>query len=191
MLELLVFAAAIASLIAAGLYIRAMNKGQARPNRVTWLLWSVAPFIATATEVYSGVTWAVIPVFMTGFAPFLIFCASFFTKAYWKLGKFDYLCGGISVLALILWVVTMEPVLSIVLSIASDAIASIPTLKKAYRNPETESVWPFITGIFNAATALVVAMTWSFTEISFPIYLLAINILLVLVVHRIKPRKKL
>jgi hypothetical protein len=188
MLELLVFAAAIASLIAAGLYIRAMIKGQARPNRVTWLLWSVAPFIATAAEVYSGVTWAVIPVFMTGFAPFLIFCASFFTKAYWKLGKFDYLCGGISVLALVLWVATMEPVLSIILAIVADAIASIPTLKKAYHKPETESVWPFLTGIFNAVAALVVAVTWSFTEISFPIYLLAINILLVLVVHRIKTR---
>jgi hypothetical protein len=190
MLELLVFAAAIASLIAAGLYIRAMIKGQTRPNRVTWLMWSIAPFIATAAEIYSGVTWAVIPVFMTGFAPFLIFCASFFTKAYWKLCRFDYFCGGISALALVLWVVTMEPVLSIILAIAADAIASIPTLKKAYRNPETESVWPFITGIFNAVAALVVAVTWSFTEISFPIYLLAINILLVLVVHRIRPALK-
>lgn len=188
MLELLVFAAAIASLIAAGLYIRAMVKGQTRPNRVTWLMWSIAPFIATAAEVYSGVTWAVIPVFMTGFAPFLIFCASIFTKAYWRLGKFDYLCGAISVLALVLWVITMEPVLSIILAIVADAIASIPTLTKAYHNPETESVWPFLTGIFNAAVALAVAMTWSFNEVSFPIYLLAINVLLVLVVHRINPR---
>lgn len=188
MLELLVFAAAIASLIAAGLYIRAMVKGQTRPNRVTWLMWSIAPFIATAAEVYSGVTWAVIPVFMTGFAPFLIFCASIFTKAYWRLGKFDYLCGAISVLALVLWVITMEPVLSIILAIVADAIASIPTLTKAYHNPETESVWPFLTGIFNAAVALAVAMTWSFNEVSFPIYLLAINVLLVLMVHRINPR---
>lgn len=186
MLELLVFAAAIASLLAAGLYIRAMIKGKARPNRVTWLMWSIAPFIATAAEIYSGVTWAVIPVFMTGFAPFLIFCASFFTKAYWRLSKFDYFCGGVSALALVLWVVTMEPILSIILAIAADAIASIPTLKKAWRNPETESVWPFLTGIFNAVAALLVAVTWSFNEVSFPLYLLGLNILLVLVVHRIR-----
>jgi uncharacterized membrane protein HdeD (DUF308 family) len=82
----------------------------------------------------------------------------------------------------------MEPVLSIILAIVADAIASIPTLTKAYHNPETESVWPFLTGIFNAAVALAVAMTWSFNEVSFPIYLLAINVLLVLVVHRINPR---
>ncbi|MCL5949295.1 MAG: hypothetical protein M1490_02315, partial [Candidatus Bathyarchaeota archaeon] len=73
MLEILVFAAAFASLAAAGLYIRAMFRGKAKPNRVTWLMWSIAPFIATAAAMYTGVTWAAIPVFMTGFAPFLIF----------------------------------------------------------------------------------------------------------------------
>jgi hypothetical protein len=187
MLEILVFAAAFASLVAAGLYIRAMFRGNAKPNRVTWLMWSIAPFIATAAAVYTGVTWAAIPVFMTGFAPFLIFMASFFTKkAYWKLCRFDYLCGGLSASALVLWVVTMEPVLSIALAITSDAIASIPTLTKAWHNPQTESIWPFITGLFNAATSLVVAVTWSFSEIAFPIYLLIINLLLGYVVARIK-----
>lgn len=187
MLEILVFAAAFASLVAAGLYIRSMFRGNAKPNRVTWLMWSIAPFIATAAAMYTGVTWAAIPVFMTGFAPFLIFMASFLTKkAYWKLGRFDYLCGGLSASALVLWVVTMEPVLSIILAIASDAIASIPTLTKAWHNPETESVWPFITGLFNASASLVVAATSSFSEIAFPIYLLAINLLLVFVVAKLK-----
>ena len=103
MLELLVFAAAIASLIAAGLYIRAMVKGQTKPNRVTWLMWSIAPFIATAAEVYSGVTWAVIPVFMTGFAPFLIFCASIFHEGILEAGQIRllmrrHICVGIGAL---------------------------------------------------------------------------------------------
>ncbi len=180
MLEYLVLAAAFASLLAAGLYIRSMFRGGAKPNRVTWLMWSIAPFIATAAAASSGVGWAVVPVFMTGFAPFLIFTASFFAKrAYWKLHTFDYVCGALSAAALVFWVITMEPNYAIILAIASDALASIPTLTKVWRNPETESVWPFITGIFNALTSFVVAVTWNFSEIAFPAYLAIINALLI------------
>ncbi len=136
MLEYLVFAAAFASILGAALYIRSMFRGNAKPNRVTWLMWSIAPFIATAAAASSGVTWAAIPVFMTGFAPFLIFVASFFTKkAYWKLTTFDYLCGALSAVALILWFVTMEPNLAISLAIASDALAAIPTLGEGLAYP--------------------------------------------------------
>ncbi|MGE5555728.1 MAG: hypothetical protein ACM3UY_05625 [Methanocella sp.] len=185
MYEALVFVAAAASFITAALYIRAMFRGAAKPNRVTWLMWSIAPFIGTAAAVYSGVTWAAVPVFMMGFSPFLIFIASFFTeKAYWKLGGFDYLCGGLSALALLLWVVTMDPDVSIMLAIVSDAIAAVPTLTKAYRMPQTEAIWPFLTGIFNSTVSLIVAVTWSFAEVAFPIYLLALNLLLVALLAR-------
>ncbi len=187
MLEYLVFAAAFASLLGATIYIRSMFRGNAKPNQVTWLMWSIAPFIATAAAISNGVTWAAIPVFMTGFAPFLIFTASFFTKkAYWKLGTFDYLCGALSGVALILWFVTMEPNLAISLAIASDALAAIPTLTKAWRIPETESVWPFITGLFNALTSFMVATLFTFSEIAFPAYLVIINVLLVLAVYHKK-----
>jgi len=180
-----VFVAAAASFITAALYIRAMCRGAAKPNRVTWLMWSIAPFIGTAAAVYSGVTWAAVPVFMMGFSPFLIFIASFFTeKAYWKLGGFDYLCGGLSALALLLWAVTMDPDVSIMLAIVSDAIAAVPTLTKAYRMPQTEAIWPFLTGIFNSTVSLIVAVTWSFAEVAFPIYLLALNLLLVALLAR-------
>lgn len=185
------FVAAAASFLTAALYIRAMFRGAAKPNRVTWLMWSIAPFIGSAAAVYSGVTWAAVPVFMMGFSPFLIFTASFFTpKAYWKLGGFDYLCGGLSALALLLWIATMDPNISILLAIVSDAIAALPTLTKAYRQPQTESIGPFVTGVFNATVSLVVAVGWSFAEVAFPIYLLALNLLIVALLARTIVQRK-
>jgi hypothetical protein len=180
MLEYLVLIAAFASLVAAFVYIHAMFKGETKPNRVTWFMWSIAPFIATAASLSSGVSWAVVPVFMSGLSPFLILIASFLhKKAYWKLSSFDYLCGILSILALVLWYLTREPNLAIIFAIISDATAAVPTLIKAWRNPETESAWPFIVGIFSPLTSFIVATTWMFSEIAFPIYLVSINILLV------------
>ena len=179
MLVYLVFIAAFATLAATYLYISSMFKGAAKPNRVSWLMWSIAPFIAAAAAISNGVGWAVLPVFMSGLSPFLIFTASFVTKkAYWKLTSFDYVCGVLSGLALVLWYVTKDPNTAIAFAIASDGLASVPTLKKAWAHPETESAWPFIVGVFNASTSFGAATMWTFSEYAFPAYLIVINVML-------------
>jgi uncharacterized membrane protein HdeD (DUF308 family) len=143
-------------------------------------MWSIAPFIATAAALSNHVGWAVLPVFMSGFSPFLVFTASFFNKkAYWKLSSFDYICGILSGLAIALWFVTNNPNLAITFAIMSDALAATPTLIKAWHNPETESIWLFIIGVFSPITSFIVATNWGFSEIAFPTYLVVINILLV------------
>src|SRR5208283_2829807 len=142
MLVYLVFVAAFATLVATYVYIRSMFKGVAKPNRVSWLMWSIAPFIAATAAISNGVGWAVLPVFMSGVSPLLIFTASFVKKkAYWKLASFDYVCGALSGLALVLWYVTKDPNVAIAFAIASDGLAAIPTLTKAWNHPETESAW--------------------------------------------------
>ncbi len=184
MLEYLVIIAAVGSLLAAFVYIRSMLVGNTKPNRVSWLMWAIAPLIATAAALSNGVGWAVLPVFMAGFSPFLIFAASFYTKkAYWKLSTFDYVCGALSGLALIMWWLTKEPNIAIVFAIASDALAAVPTLTKALTNPETESVWPFLIGVFGAASSLAVATLWTFSEYAFPIYLIIVNILVLFALY--------
>ena len=187
MLEYSVFIAAFATLLGASIYIRSMFKGQTKPNRVTWFMWSIAPFIASAAALSNGVGWAVIPVFMSGFSPFLVLIASFFSKkAYWKTSSFDYLCGTLSGIAIILWYLTSSPNLAILFAIVSDALAAVPTLSKGWRNPETESAWPFMIGIFSPITSFLVATTWGFAELAFPIYLIVINVLLVFSVSKRK-----
>lgn len=185
MLEYLVFVAAIATLVATFVYIRSMLRGGARPNRVSWLMWSIAPFIAAAAAVSNGVGWAALPVFMSGLSPFLIFTASFvLKKAHWKLTTFDYFCGVMSGLALVLWFVTKDPNVAITLAIASDALASIPTLTKAWNFPETEIAWPFIVGVFNASTSFWAITMWAFSAYAFPAYLIVINTLLFFSVYK-------
>src|SRR5512140_3837896 len=192
MFEYVLAAAAFASLFGAFAYIRSMFKGAAKPNRITWFMWSIAPFIAAAASITSGASWAVVPVLMSGISPLLIFTASFFHKgAYWKRRKFDYLCGVLSALALILWYLTKDPNLAIAFAIASDALAAAPTLTKAWRSPETESTWPYAVGIFSPLTSFLVASSFTFAQVAFPGYLSLINLLLVLTIRLRKGLPKL
>jgi hypothetical protein len=116
---------------------------------------------------------------MSGLAPFLVFAASFVSKkAHWTLAAFDYVCGVLSGLALVLWYVTEDPNVAIAFAIASDGLASIPTLTKAWKHPETEVAWPFMVGVFNASTSFFASTIWVFSEYAFPAYLIVMNILL-------------
>jgi len=114
MLQYIVLLGAVANLAGGFVYIKATLRGETKPNRVTWLIWSVAPLIATVAGLSDGVRWAVLPVFMSGFVPLLVFIVSFVNpKSYWKLEKFDYICGACSILALVLWGITKEPLVAI------------------------------------------------------------------------------
>jgi hypothetical protein len=149
MFEVLVSIAAVA-------YIRSMFKGQTKPNRVTWLMWTIASFTAAYAAFSNGATRATVPVFMSGLSPFLILLASFINKrAYWKVSAYDYACGALSSLALVLWYITENPNVAIVFAIFSDALAAAPTLKKALRNPDSEFSWPFLVGVFSPMTSFL------------------------------------
>jgi len=179
MLQYLVILGALVNFFGSLPYVIQTLKAQTKPNKISWGMWSVAPLIATAAALYSGAGWAALPVFMSGFMPLVIFVVSFINpNAYWKLELFDYLCGICSVLALILWAITKQPVIAVIFAIASDFLAGVPTLIKGWQHPETESGFVFFAGLINAATALFAVRSWTFAQYGFPIYLMVMNTLL-------------
>jgi hypothetical protein len=187
MFRYLVLLGAVINIAGSFSYIKDTLRGTTKPNRVTWLLWSVAPFIATIAAFVNGVTWAVIPVFMSGFCPFLIFLGSFVNpNAYWKLGLLDYICGFFSILALILWITTKNPLIAIVFAIISDACAALPTIIKSLKHPETESGIAYLTGLISALTGLAAIKAWIFPEYGFTIYLITLCSFISFLVYRRK-----
>jgi len=185
MLQYLVIFGACLQLFGIFSYIKGTIKGTTKPNRVTWILWAIAPMIATIAALSEGVSWAVLPTFMAGFGPLLVFIASFINKrSYWKLTKTDYTCGAFSILALILWGITKDANIAILFAILSDLTAGIPTLIKSWKEPKSESAAPFLAGLVSTSTSFFAITMWSFAEIAFPIYLVAINIVLILTIKR-------
>ncbi len=177
-LQYLVFVGAFIHLLGISDYIKDTVKGKTKPNRITWLLWAIAPLIGAFASITNGFSLALIPVFSVGLATLLVFIASFSNKnAYWELKKFDYICGLFAILALLLWTITNNPINAIVLAIFSDIFAGIPTLIKIWKSPKTETLSPYITGVIGSITALFAIKLWAFNEIAFPIYLIIIQTL--------------
>ena len=165
-------------------------KGRVKPNRVSFLLWSIAPFIAFAAQLKQGVGIESLMTFSTGFLPFLIFVASFVNKeAEWEISKFDLLCGFLSIVGLILWLITKVGNLAIFFSILADGLAAIPTIVKAYKYPETEIAWPWLATSFGVVLTLLTIPHWNFANTGFILYILVVNTLIFgLVQFRVRKR---
>jgi hypothetical protein len=154
-------------------------KGKVKPNRVTFLLWSVVPFIAFSAQVKQGVGLEALMTFSTGFLPLLVFTASFFNKqAEWKLTWFDLTCGMLSLVGLALWMITKVGNVAIFFSIVADALAAVPTVVKAYRYPDTELAWPWIATVSGVVLTLLTLSTFTFANCGFIIYILGLNLLI-------------
>lgn len=166
------------------MYLIDTIKGRIKPNKVTWLLWAIVPFIAFFAEVKQGVGILSLTTFIVGFNPLLIFLASFVNKkAQWRLGIFDLVCGFLSILGLFLWFTTKVGNLAILFSILADVLAGLPTIVKAYENPETENDLPFTMGTISAIIAILTIRKWDFQYYGFPVYLFFVNLLIAVVIR--------
>lgn len=173
-------------------YIRDTVAGKTKPNRVSWFLWGSVPLagVAAALSLQADI-WATARIFIAGFGPLIVFLASFLsTQAYWKLTRFDYFCGATAVFALVLWVVADSPRLAILFFALADLFASLPTLLKAWKYPETETGFTYFMGFVGVLITIPAIPVWNIENSAFQIYLLLVNFLLALFVYRKVFRKK-
>ncbi|MFZ4523716.1 MAG: hypothetical protein ACOYNC_18585 [Bacteroidales bacterium] len=158
-------------------------KGKVKPNRVSFLLWSVVPFIAFFAQIKQGVGLVALMTFSAGFLPFTVFIASFANKqAEWKLTWFDLLCGILSLVGLVLWMITKVGNVAIFFSIIADGFAAVPTIVKAYKYPDTEIAWPWIATVIGIVLTLLTLSTFTFANSGFILYILVMNMLIFLLV---------
>lgn len=177
MLHYIVIITALIQLWGIASYIRDMIYWSVKPNKVSRLIRSLAPMIATAAALSNGATRSALPIFMSGFWPLLIFIVSLFTpQSYRKIEKSDYICWLLSLIALWWRYVTKNPLIGTIFAIWSDFLAWLPTYRKARTHPETESIMPYLTGILSASSAFLAFQSYNLTEILFPIYLILFNI---------------
>ena len=128
--------------------------------------------------------WASIRVLIGGVVPGVIFLASFINKnSYWRLGRFDWFCGGLSLAALVFWQLADSP-WSGLLATTANTLASVPTFVKAWNYPETESRLIFITSFLSAILIIPAIPVWTIANSAFQIGLMATTGAMLVAIYR-------
>lgn len=160
-----IYVGAALNLWGSGTYVWHTIQGKAKPNRVSWFLWALAPLVAFGAMLSEGVSpLDGLMTFMVGFGPLLVFITSFVNKkSVWKITRFDMVCGALSLLGLLGWVLTRTGNVAIFFSIMADGLAIIPTLVKSWNEPETESHIVYRNGALSAGITLLALDTYGFS----------------------------
>lgn len=185
-----VYLAIALSLVGAYGYIRDMLRGDTSPNRVTWSLWGVEGVLAFFVERQQHVGLAALMTLMLGLVPCAVVVASFRNPhGAWKLGAFDVVCGAVSVGGLVFWAAINEPTVALVSFVIADQMAALPTVRKSWLAPSTESPRLFFLGSTNCAITVLTLTKLTTAGVLFPGCILVTDLLVgLLIVSNVGPR---
>jgi hypothetical protein len=114
-----------------------------------------------------------------GFLPFLILAAAYFNPlAYWEIKPRDYFLAAVAVFSMTLWYITKNPNLAIVFALLADFFASLPTIIKSYRFPDSEDWRPYALNSFGFLIGVLAVQNWTFAEYSFVLYFFLVTLLI-------------
>ena len=180
-----IYVAAGARLLGGLAYFRATLAGKARPKAMSWLIWSITPLITFFAELSVGAGQIAIVTLALGISPMLVVLAALKTdRRLFKLDRLDAFCIFIAVTGIVVWALSSDPILAIVLAITADAISCIPTIRKTIRKPETEYPLTYFLSASSMVIAILATKEVSFAAFAFPVFVLTLNSLMTVLAMR-------
>lgn len=171
-------------LISGGRYAWGVTRGLAEPNPVTWLLWAVTPLIAFIAQLQHGLALQSIVLLALFLSPAVIAALAIARQGFWRyLTPFTSACAAIAVAGIVLWRITDQPAVAIAFAIAADIAATLPTLRKSYRDPASEYALPYLLSAGSMVVTLLTIRDWSYAVYAFPLYMLCVNLVLAAFAH--------
>jgi hypothetical protein len=181
--EILGILAGILSFSAYVLYIVTTLFGKTRPNKATWWVLTLVG-IMIATSYYASGARATIWVALSYVLGPLIIAILSLKYGAGKWEKLDKWCLSIALISALIWYVSNSPLLVLAINIFIDFIGLIPTIKKSYLDPKSEDrvAWTLesLSGVLN----ILAIEKWVFGIAFYPVYLLAINGAVTLLLYR-------
>jgi hypothetical protein len=136
---LLGFAATGLAIISYIPYIREMLNGKTKPHAFSWLIWTIITYIAGTAQLTGGGGWGSMVAFTTGTISAWIAYYSFRHRAI-TITKSDWVSLIIALGAIPLWLITKQPLFSVIIISIIDLVAFWITIRKTYNLPYSENL---------------------------------------------------
>jgi hypothetical protein len=182
-----IFAGILASITFVPYIITTLQR-KTKPNRATWCIWAVVGVILCSSYYSSGSTNAIwVPASYAVGQTIVAILALRFGEGAWS--RFDRLCMVGAGISLILWWQLKSPAVALIINISIDSLGALPTLKKVYSEPETESYLAWLITLTASFCNLFAIEQWSLSTCAFPLYLFCLNVMMVALTLRPRLQK--
>jgi len=135
------FFAVTASIVAIGgniPYLRDAITKRVTPHPYTWFVWTIVSGITLFGQIAKGAGIGALP---TAVAELFTVGIFFYSLQYGfkNVVKSDNYFLAAALLGLIPWAITKDPTASVIVAVSIDLIAFVPTIRKTWRKPKTET----------------------------------------------------
>ena len=158
--EIIGLAAVLLGVLSQGIYLVSIFKGETKPHLFTWLVWTIISGIGYAAQVHDNAgpgAWVM---------GFTCLCCAFTAMLCFKYGEKTFTRGDeialvASLSAIIPWMLTDDPLGSVILISIIDVVAFYPTIRKSWMKPQEENLTAY-----NLASAKLGLSFFAMTHVS-------------------------
>ena len=164
-------------------YIAAIIKGETKPHPFSWLLWGIIGLINLFFYLKVGAHETLPLAYATSIFPFIVF---FLSIKYWKGGfsALDYIVLFLSVASIILYIMFHSATISLAIGILADMFAFMPTIRKTYIDPSSESLSGWGIFLLSYILSVVAISTWTYGVAIYPCYLSTFAVIMCILILR-------
>lgn len=179
-------AAGVLSLLGFFPYIASIYRGQTRPNRATWWVWTVCNGILFTSYYAAGER-------LSAWVPLSVAIASFgvailsLKRGEGGFSRFDRGCLVSSAIGLALWGASGSPITALAINIGIDFVGALPTIRKTYLDPKSESLSAWALFLAANVVNLFAVEAWASPSVALPIYYFLLTVAVVALAARRPP----
>jgi hypothetical protein len=156
-------------------YITSIYRGETRPHVYTHLVWGLISAIAFFAQVYDDAgagSWAI------GLTAAACLFQSGLALKYGEknITPTDKIALATALVAIAAWIITKNPLLSVILASAIDVVAFYPTFRKSWTKPWEENLAAYNIANVKLALSIVAIGHFSLVTTLFPAFCLGINL---------------
>lgn len=178
MLQVFGYISAILSIVMIVPYVWDILHHKSKPERGSWLIWTVLGFISFFSQMAKGATNSLwLPAGKT-LSVFIIFGLSL-KYGYGGLVKRDIKALIAAGVGLVLWYLTKEPLTALLITILVDAIGTYLTMIKSYEDPESETLVMWLMSGTAGIFGMLAVGSFSPVLLLYPFYIMLANYVIV------------
>lgn len=184
------FAAVAAILAIAGNvpYVIAILRGRVKPHAYTWFVWTVVSAIVFFGQVSKGAGVGAIPTAAGEIFTLINFLLSL-KYGYKEIRRIDTVFLVIALAGIVPWVLTNDATLSVIIAVGIDVIAFLPTIRKTWEEPSTESPILYSTNVVRHILALFSMQAYNIATTLHSIAMIVTNLTMTTLIFVRRERK--
>lgn len=168
-------------------YLRDILKKRVQPHPYTWLVWTVVSCIIFFGQLSAGAGVGAIPTAASEIFTVLIFIFSL-RYGFKKIRPIDTAFLIIALAGIIPWILTDDPTISVIIAVSIDFVAFLPTLRKTWQKPKSETPLLYAMNVLRHILMLFSLQAYNVATTLHSIAMISLNSIMVGIIKR--PTKK-